>query len=193
MSGLETLSKPILTPLIRGESCNLGTDELKILSRWLAVKVIVSEHARRDLVATTREDRRDVMRGDVSDRHWQMWIGKHSSREWHYGGYFRHAVTLGAIDPSTGEPEPPNNSYVKNTQAVTIGLGDLILHAVFTRVDPFGELEFRGRLAKGMRKFQPFRGPITWPPEVVLSHSEVEDVAMSFDKFAATFKWHPLS
>jgi hypothetical protein len=189
MSALETQAKPILTPLIRGEKYELREEEQRVLSRWIAVKAVVSEHARRELVATTSEDRREIMKGVVSTQRWQIWVGKHASRQWHHGGYHRNAMTLGALNPATGVPEPPDNSLVKNTQAVTLGLGALIIYAIFTRVEALGELKFSGQLGEGLRQIHPHRGPIIWPAGVVLSDLQIEHITTAFDRFAAKFKW----
>jgi hypothetical protein len=188
MSILETQAKPVLTPLIKDERCELGEAAQKILSRWIAVKVIVAEHERRDLVATSSEDRRAVMNGVVSGK-WQIWIGRHSSYQWHRGGYNRHALTMGSLNPETGILEPPDNSLVKNTQAVTLGLGALIIYAIFTRVDVLGEMKFTGQLGEGLRQIHPHRGPITWPASAILTDLQIQHITTAFDRFAAECKW----
>lgn len=189
MSGLELLAKPILTPLIGGGSCLLTESQQQIIARWAATKVIVSEHAQRELAATSVQQRRDIMDGLVAEASWQIWIAKHNSRQWHAGGYFRQAVTLGTIDPASGYPVRPNNLLSKNTQAVTFGLGALLIYVIQTGVPDFGQFSFTGQLGDGLQQINPSLGLIEWPASVVLSDQQIEHVTTAFDRYASKLRW----
>lgn len=189
MSSLELLAKPILTPLICGESCSLTVAQQKTIARWVATKVIVAEHAQRELAATSAQQRREVMDDMVAPSTWQIWLAKHNSLQWRAGGYHRQAVTLGTVDPETGRPTPPNGSLAKNTQVVTFGLGELLIYVVQTSVPDLGRFQMTGQLYEALRQVSPSTDTIEWPGGVVLSDLHINHVTTAFDRYASQLTW----
>jgi hypothetical protein len=75
MSGLESRSKPILTPLITGRHLALNKYNQEILSTWIATRMLVAEFLYPRDVFSSAEDRSLVMGRRLPPDRMKIWIG----------------------------------------------------------------------------------------------------------------------
>jgi hypothetical protein len=188
MSVLETRVKPILTPLMLGQPLVMNSDNQRILSRWFALKVLVAEFSEPDTVCTPQSERETFMLTDVPPANWQIWIAHKRGTDWRVK-YTRTAMTLGVAQDG-GALIPPDGNYAKNANAVTMGIGELLLHAI--ALPPGITVQFDNKLARPLRRIWPLSGDILWPPGQILTDRDCDHVASALDRFSATLPWQPI-
>lgn len=181
MSGIEEAAKPILEPLIKGEKITLGAAQLEVLAKWATLKTIVCEHDVRGVEVTPQHDRTVFMAEGAIPPYFNIYLLSHESES--RIGYVRtsHAVSL-----SPGEPIPPLDGRKKNTQQISVTLGQIMLHINAARVDGFsieGRLEMPAVV--GRRIWPPNVVPMTWPSEPVLTNKQMRELAYGMEKIAA--------
>ncbi|HEY1689367.1 MAG TPA: hypothetical protein VGF95_10970 [Solirubrobacteraceae bacterium] len=178
-SDLEKRIGPILTPMIHGEACRLGSREIQIISAWFFLKCMVSEC----LVPASTHPQRFF---DLNDgRHLKatleppagvvIWIGQYvgsrSDAGWVTGRNTRRRWQI-STDPAAGI----------HWHSVTYSIGQVLLH-LFAVTDPVlfasGSWELKepvfvegnipiapGNWATGLsRIWEPPSGAVSWPPE----------------------------
>jgi hypothetical protein len=175
-SDLEKRVGPILTPMMRGEACRLGSREIQLISAWFFLKAMVSEY----LVSASKRPRRFF---DLNDgRHLKTTLEPPSSVLIWIGHYVGSKSNAGWVtDRSSARrvsDEPPAGAY---WHSVTYSIGQVLLH-LFAMSNPklFGtprnikkpvRLEFDIPLAAGnwstglSRIWEPPSGSVSWPPE----------------------------
>ena len=126
------------------------------------------------------------MRSGYPPPNWRIWIAQHSTIMWK-NAYFRTTVTLGFTN-AEGAPVPLNNSLAKNTQALTMGIGGLLIQAISTAVPG---LEFKVPPERNhiMRQLWPYASEICWPPIVNLSLADIDLMALEFDRILDSMPW----
>ena len=187
MSALENKVKPILIPLMLGQPLVLSIEDQRILSRWFALKAMVAEFSEPGIIATPQSERNHLMLNDGPPSNWQIWIGHKRGSDWRVK-YTRSAMTLG-ISIEGGPLVPPDGIYAKNSMAVTMGIGELLLYAVAT--PPGIGVQLDDILAEPLRRIWPANGGILWPPGKILTDQDCDHVASALDRFSTTLPWQP--
>lgn len=139
MSGMETAVKPILIPLLLGRPTLLNLEARKILTEWIVLKVLVSEHNGIEQLPTDpifdQEARNRFKATREIPARFRIWIGMHNGTKWK-SAFYRHSTGLLPI----AVPLPVDTTR-KNTQSVTFGLGSLLIYVFATT-----SLEFYSRI-----------------------------------------------
>ena len=118
MGNIEELAKPILIPLLQGQKILLRRKERKILSAWLALKVMAFENEdTRDAVIDQKARTLFMECRQIPDRI-KMWIGYHNMSDWYYS--YLHQTALATLTPR----EPPDSGF-KNIQTTAFGCGHI--------------------------------------------------------------------
>jgi hypothetical protein len=185
MGKLEEACKPILIPLLVGDPTVLNQASQAILAAWIAMKVMVCEASDIADAATTHAERTYVMQNQRAPDTWQIWIARHKGRVWR-NGYMRHAVTLGSR--IEGKLTPFNNSYAKNTQTVTLGMGQLVIHVIATSYPKLHAALTYGAASRLTQIF-PFKQAVFWPPGTALLDPEIEFLCTMLDRYLANLSW----
>ena len=134
MSALESAAKPTLTALITSQPRVLSPDDLGVLARWVALKVMVAECDVLDLAVTPPEVRKRFKADQQVPSDFRICIGQCGVDGWECG-YHRHAATVGKSPLVT-----PQHQF-KNIHSVAIGIGDLFIFAMYT--SPAGSVQRR--------------------------------------------------
>ena len=137
MSAIEAAAQPVITALATGINITLNTDHKAKLAQWAALKVMVCEHSIIDDSITPPSQREEFrVNRDVIPQGFQIWVGRCGLDRWR-GGLYRSAATYclpGHV---------PNDTSRKNTQTVTIGLGDLFLFVLTRTTEPLFDLDLK--------------------------------------------------
>lgn len=175
MSRLESRTKPVLKPLLKGKSKNLGKRELKILARWIALKTLVNEQAHEGQHSIPESDH-EIIRGNKRlPDHWYIWIGH--SDGWREPGNSYHSAK---ITRSKG----PDGEELGLYPSVTLWL--IGYFVAFVLILPGGRsaLDFSNLGDVLQLVFPPGPTPV-WPPQKRLDHETLavlaQALAIGFD------------
>lgn len=186
MSALEQRAKPLLIPLLRGEPAVLSKNTQSVLAAWAATKVMVCEHYDPDSITSTQEDRNFLMTNQTPPTFWRIWFANQTGGpEWR-SAYSRYAAELGPVP--NGEPSPVMGKIPKNTQAVTLGIGKLLIHAIACSL-PNVVFDLPDSYTRYLHRIWPYQGDFFWPPQPALQAREAEFIARSMRRYAQTLKW----
>jgi hypothetical protein len=85
MSGLESMAKTFVTPLILGGQVSLDVEVQNVVATWVALKALIIEHNTRENVVASQQDR-DAFRVNKSiPSGMKIAIGRCDKREWNAG------------------------------------------------------------------------------------------------------------
>ena len=169
MSALENAVQPILTPLISTVPHTLTVSSIDILAKWIALKVMVGEHNHPKDAVTPAEDRAKFRSTLEIPSDFKIWIAKCGVVGWQ-SAYIRHTATLSLT------PDFQPHHRFKNTQSVTFGIGDLLIHVLHSTVTDLGaDCSFEP--AGVVIPLFPIVGSVNWPPIRSLSATEAHYIA----------------
>jgi hypothetical protein len=178
MSGLETAVRPLLTPIIQGELLTLDAKDLEIIARWATLKAIVIEHGTSRTEVTPQEDRTAFKNDGTIPAYFRIYLLSHDcpSRI----GYVR---TSYAVALTADGPIPPLEGRQKNTQQISVILGNAMLLINAARVDGF-QIEDRLFMPDvvSRRIWPPNVTPLTWPSPPILTSDQMRALAYSMER-----------
>jgi hypothetical protein len=167
MSGLETAVMPTLAALVTGSPIELGEDAHRALARWVVLKTIVIDSYQPTVAAITPEQREAFKQNYEIPAFWLISIARNQGIRWR--AKWAHRSYTSVLAPSFSRPERANS------QATTIGLGQLIIHSYSAPYD----LGY-SRMERAMRPFTrlwPSRGYIRWPESEGLVDRDIDFLA----------------
>ena len=166
MSGLEAAAAPVLTALIVAAPIALTEERQTIIARWVALKIMVTEHNNRDNWVTPRDERSAFMNALTLPVNIHIWIG-HCGLPGCRSAFRRDASQLFRAS----EPRPAR----KTTQTVTIGFGALLIH-VFHSTIPDLKLYHFDMAPELLLPIHPFVREHQWPPRARLTLGNVRSI-----------------
>jgi hypothetical protein len=184
MGTLETEAQPFLIPLIKGSSnFYVGTARQKI-TEWIVMKILVVEHlAYMGHPADPIFDqatRSEFMRSRKIPDGFRIWIAMQHGEKW-ITGFHRHATGLGIA--TTLPPPPEMNARPRNIQAVTWGIGRLLIYLNATS-DPALYSHFEIDRLGPLHPFWPLDNSIVvWPPRFFVTDAFIDDLTEAFERF----------
>lgn len=190
MSEMENRTKGLLLRLARSEPSKLDIFLQHRLATWAAKTAMTAEFSDPSSVAVSQEHRRLMMDKLEPPLGWWIWMARCSGNRWQTA-YHHHSFALGV---SKGPPINPLVSKVANTQSSTIGVGQLLFHAVSTST----EIRFDGgsESLMGLRCIWPITDAVVdWPFSMILSDEEAEIVADTLNRTLRTMRnvaWVPI-
>ncbi len=185
MSTLETAVQPILTPLIATQPHTLTVSSMHVLAKWIALKIMVGEHNHPKDAVTPLEDREKFRSTLEIPPNFKIWIAKCGVGGWQTA-YVRHTSTVSSTPVFL-----PNHRF-KNTQSITFGIGDLLVHVLHTTVTDWGpNLSFEP--SGVVIPLFPIVDSINWPPIRSLSATEAHSIAWTLKRWLIGHKarWRP--
>lgn len=188
MSALETRVKPILLPLIVGAPAVLDANDQRIIATWATMKFMVSEFSLdAEEVVSNADERSYLMGRQEPPANWKVWIAHHKGN-WH-STFFRQSSIMG-FGNDGGPTLPPGGLYVKNTQSMIIGIGQLVISALSTRV-PELQMDVPPNEREIIRRIWPPQGTFLWPPGRFLDDDGARRLATAFQRFCSQLPWTP--
>jgi hypothetical protein len=184
MSDLQEQTKPILLPLILGETSSLHRKAQTTLSTWIAMFVMVAEFLDKTgtRVAISPKDRLFLKNNLAAPRSMKIWIGyfeKELERRVvpHYNSNFRR------------RSRPQRSSLgvdFPNTQTTTIVIGKLYIHVLSSETVSIVRKHNMGRDEKTfLYRIHPLKkSPLVWPPPMRLTDQYADAIASAFSERA---------
>lgn len=185
MSELENAVRPILTPLIATVPHTLTVDSMHVLAKWIALKIMVGEHNNPKDAVTPAEVRAKFKSTLEIPPDFKIWIAKCGMGGWQTA-YVRHTFTLSLT------PDFLPQHRFKNTQSVTFGIGDLLIHVEHTTVKDLG-FNLRFEPTGVVIPLFPIGGSVNWPPIKSLSSNDAHYIAGMLQRWSIDHKerWRP--
>ncbi|MDQ2632371.1 MAG: hypothetical protein M3Y78_01395 [Pseudomonadota bacterium] len=169
MSLNEEAARPYLTPMIRGEPIALDSASQEIIARWIAMKIIVAEHAKPGLAVTPQTDRTALMLKGTVPAYFNIYAAPHRAES--DVGFMRNALTV-SLDYSG--PKPPLDGMPKNLQQATLLIGRLFIQVNAARLDDFSiEDRLIPILYSGIRIWPIERPAFNWSETRTLTANDV--------------------
>jgi hypothetical protein len=181
MSRLQERAKPVVLPLIKGETTTLTRRKQELASAWIAMAVICAEFGDRSRVAVQPEDRQWLMtRRMPPATGWKIWIGRHQRSRLIRRPHLTH-YALRVVEQETGE-RPFRGMPFFNTQATTYVVGELHVHAISSAWPRcVSEWRFPHPYSLRLRRIWPPRSiDVRWPPKASLSNEEASFISSCF-------------
>ncbi|QIQ87360.1 hypothetical protein [Erythrobacter sp.] len=132
MNRLERDVRPILTPLVKGDTTQLNASQIAALTKWLTLKVLVLEHANPDASLTPESDRSAFFQQREIPEYFRFYCAHNIGREQMF--LMRHSHTIAL---SRDGPDPPLNGASRNVQVVTFVAGKAVFQVVSSRLNAF--------------------------------------------------------
>jgi hypothetical protein len=178
MSRIEEATKPLLTPLILGESITASQDERKLLATWALLRVIMAEYTGPRQISVPDAHRRWIFKEKQPPRHGvYVWVAGYAGDD--SAGFYSHAPIATHKD-KWGRGFKPERI---NAYGVTFGIYKVIFQVFGATTSPRGggDLKQGGDLAASTVRI--------WPPtrgEAVLPNGEPLS-AVQLDYFSNVF------
>jgi len=178
MSVRQSETKPILIPLLRGESFSLHRRAQTTLAAWIAMFTMVAEFL--DQTGTRIEvlpaDRIWLKENQTVPKNWKIWLANYERGSWK--GLWIHSTV-----PIQGEEHIPETNQLgidlPNTQSTTFLVGKLYVHVIssaISRIIRKQDIVGQGRLL--FPRLWPIRrSPLAWPPFRPITDEEAESIA----------------
>jgi hypothetical protein len=174
MSRLQERAKPLLLPLIKGESTAFTYDDQELLAAWITMFVMVAEQFDPYKAVSTKKERQYLRRIGRAPSNWRICIGDFEKKKWP-GLLVRFVVP---IRGPKHRPQLMDNGLPRpNTQSVTFVVGRLFIHVRSSATDIFDNL----RLARPdiLAEIWPIpRRIIGWPRRPLNDH-DADSIASS--------------
>lgn len=185
MSRLETAARPLLSPMALGQQVNLDTAAQEIVARWIALKIMVSEHSRGDMSLTTQEDRTLFKDEGLIPSYYRIYITSHMTSQ--STGFYRHSVTLTL---SSEGLNPPLRGAVKNVQTISMMVGKIFVHHVADRVRDFTfeERVIFPQLYNSARLWPAQQAEMSWPRRPLLDGDGANFIALGLERYLSASK-----
>jgi hypothetical protein len=175
MSVLQSRTKPILIPLLRGDRYSLRKREQGILAAWVTMFAMVAEFRLRsgDLAAISKDERRRFMETQRPLHNWKIWIGAIGDENWK--GRYTH-TTLPVYSSGEIVKRTNNTVPIPNTQTTTFVVNKLYVHAISSSVVDLHKQQISTRL---VQRIWPLTKTIKWPPRL-LTGEDAEWISTAF-------------
>jgi hypothetical protein len=169
MSRLETAAKPILLPLMTGQSILIGHQEQKILAAWIAKTAMMLEFADYKRVSTSPMQRRFLMDRLEPPEGWKIYIAQYQGQDWKAKAFrasTAFSIVMGKIQVIDRQLRPS-----MNTQSITFGIGQLLVQLVSSTV-PLLIIEPPPEFLPYTPQIWPFKKSLIWPSSHILNDAD---------------------
>ena len=181
MSKVQEQTKPILLPLILGQTSSLHRKAQTTLSTWIAMSVMVAEFLDKTgtRVAISSKDRLFLKNNLRAPSNMKIWIGHFERIKWK--GRWIH-VTI----PISDEDHAPQRSEFgvdfPNTQTTTFVIGQLYIHVLSSEIVSVVRKNEMRRGAKALLyRIHPIKkSPLAWPPPMPITDEDADAIASAF-------------
>lgn len=182
MSQLQEAAKPLLTPMLDGDTITLNRQKQKIIAAWATMIAMTGEFAADRFVAVPQSDRDALRRTQRTPLNWRIWLGRfHELPE-----NTRWVHRVATLAEKGTEARASDTSCPPNTQTTTICVGKhLLVHVMSSALGKqiVRRWNFDRRIAQGLRQIFPAAAEnIVWPPPAILGPKSVWYVANEFSR-----------
>lgn len=176
MNRLEESVKPTFLKMIKGEKLSIRESDQELLSRWIALKVIVGEHAEKGIHVTPKRDRYLLKDENKIPEYFAIYVSGHNSKS--DTAWLRISNTL-ALSPKG--PNPPLGNLKRNTQSVAFLCGRMFIFVFASREDGINPTKFL-KVDKLKRLYPIESEHIELPTKNLLTEQEMGKLAWALDE-----------
>lgn len=176
MSRLEESVKSTFLKMIKGEKILLQKSDQELLSRWIALKVIVGEHAEKGIHVTPKNDRLMLKEENRVPDYFVIYVCSHDTKS--DTAWLRISNTLAS---SPKGPNPPLGNMTRNTQSVAFICGRVFIFVLASREQGIEPTEFIKM--DGLERLYPQElENIEWPTSIQVNKREMSKLAWALDE-----------
>ena len=128
MGDIEKNMKPILKPIVQGQSTIIDNDSLTKLAIWLTLKFLVADYDREAIPVATAKILSAFKNHQRMPSGLKIWIGYHNVFEWS-AGYWSRGLFISFI------PKAPTGRRRNNVKTTAFGAGHLFALICLSLVD----------------------------------------------------------
>lgn len=172
MSRMETATKPILAPMIRGHAVTLSEVQQRTLTEWLTLKLMVWEQTDPRASLFTRAETDAFARDRAIPAGLRFWLFRTRVPD-----FARVTRSFSAL-VEAGEVATAEKA---NVQTVLFGAGEFVAFAFHSRVPELDIAKHRQRFARPL--WPTWRGALTWPPRNHLTGPQIDYLADTLNRF----------
>jgi len=178
MSDLEKASKPLLLPLVGGQS-RVWVDPAAqaTLATWGVKTAMMAQFVYPKKRAIRDADHVWLYRNRSVPPDYRVWIGMRLQEGGEWPAFFRHSALT--VAPPGRELEEMDNP---NAHRSTIGVGHCVLHVIGHYVEDGPVLDIEGTYQSAFARIWPTAEGIEWPPRVVLGMDAIRKLTPSLDE-----------
>jgi hypothetical protein len=176
MSRIENLSKPILSPMIKGLHSELDILDQETIAKWISLRILLGEQMTPSAI-TSQDVRRTFMTNPQPLKGLRIWTARCGAPTWQ-SAYHRRSTGLYY---STTNPIATDRQH--NIQSVALGIGSLffyVIHSV-TILSVYPEFHNADRF---LQLWPLVYSPMTWPPLMAITSFEADGVARAIETLA---------
>jgi hypothetical protein len=173
MSGIEASCKDLLRFLIQGKPVKLDVISQRLITNWTVLKLMICEQNDPANIVTTQEMRTAFQNERKIPSRLRVYIAQCGQGGWQ-SSMWRHADTIGA-------PDQPRPSRI-NVQAMTIGIGQLLIHVVHSTTPVFEPVLDHKNSGLVEQVWPTCEGTIDWPPRRRITPAEATHVAHTLQR-----------
>ena len=193
----EIPNRKLLEPMLRGSDLSLDADAQHSLARWVALKTLVIEQdpdaGQPPTPIFTRRQTLNFRRTGAIPDSFRIWLAARGGDVWHDSLSQASGRFVLTPQPGTVDPDFVPAGRRRNAQAVTLGAGHLLIHALAVTY-PYLDRRLVWEGPSGGIQIWPLPGgTIQWPPSTYLLDWACEAVGRQFGTFARATPRRPPS
>jgi hypothetical protein len=172
MGNLQDRAKPVLVPLIRGESCAIGAAARNLIASWTAMTAMTAELMQQPSSILPR-DRDHLWREGEPPSNWQIWMGYYDGS----ANVFSYAAAKCSWRPKSVSPAELEQVPAVNTQTTSMFFGKLYLYVFSSAAKRLGPMQLGEAIRPKLHPIWPPRSSDTsWPCDLRLTEGEVGEL-----------------
>jgi hypothetical protein len=174
MSQLESAAKPYIEPMIIGRRVQLNEAAQRIVTDWIALKIIVWEPTDQRGTVFKRAQTLAFSGNRTLPDNLKIWLFRTQIPNF---AHITRAFTalFKTSDVSISDREIPN------TQTVLFGIGQLVIWVVYSEIAEFELSKHSQRFAKAL--WPPYRHTLLWPPMQTLNGVEIRHLGLTLGRY----------
>lgn len=173
MSGIENACRDLITLLIEGKPIKLDVISQRLIATWAVLKLMICEQNDPTNIVTTQEMRTAFMNNRTMPSRLRVYIARCGQGGWQ-SSLWRHADTI-------GRPDQPRPDGI-NVQAMTLGIGQLLIHVVHSTTDVFEPVLEHGNSGLVEQIWPTTKAIIDWPPRRRITPAEANHIAHTLQR-----------
>ena len=185
MSQIETLVRPILEPMIKGEEITIDRQQQRTLSLWVTLKVMVGEQSKPDAATFTPRQRHALKISHTIPPRIHIWVAQCGVGGWE-NAYWRDSCGL-ALTPTS----PPGYDGGNNVQTTIFGIGNVLFYSMFSSIDGF-DISDRIPVHGIPKLWPPSVSQIAWPLTSSLTPAGASHLSRGLARLSGEVNWSPL-
>jgi hypothetical protein len=175
MSQVEASAKAALEAMLAGRRLLMDASTIRAVAEWVILKMIIFEQIEKDSAVLSRADAAAFKANRTIPDGVTIWLFRARDRQ------FEAQIGRSFAGVSSTSNAPPLLPVHANVQAVTFGIGRLVIYFVHTTIPELNTPQFPASVAN--RLWPPKRSFVQWPPLKSITLQDIFMVATALRQF----------